>query len=262
MSSFTIFGFFALASGCRQQTLKPGTAIRTWHAHYTTTIQCVTPPYVPADLRIYSPINDILHPDNTIAFVVARVHVPHTGDILLDALHIVPCPSDPLSDSYNDAVPNFQFPMVYGLGIVSSPHETFPNGSTAFSVALSEYVRDASQQSTVQYVFSCHTVITAQNCVRCILNRTIAHWKNTPVPAVNSLILFYGICSQFTLNGMLGIEIEGITLNVGPPSQPTLTGGPPDESGSPSKKRRFQTHASPRHAASASSSSQQLYSPM
>ena len=34
---------------------------------------------------------------------------------------------------------------------------------------------------------------------------------------------------------MLGIEIEGITLNVGPP--PQAPGGSPDDDGSPSKKR-------------------------
>jgi hypothetical protein len=112
----------------------------------------MNPPYLPADLRIYSPVNDILHPDNTIAFVIARVHTPHNGDILLDALHIVPCPGDPSQNSYNETVPNFQFPMVYGLGIVSTSHETLPNGSTGFCVALTEYVRDVSQQSTVQYV--------------------------------------------------------------------------------------------------------------
>ena len=107
---------------------------------------------VPTDLHIYSPINDIFHPDNTIAFVVARIHVPHSSDILLDAICIVPCPGDPPLDSYDDMVPNLQFLMVYGLGIVSSPHETLPNGSTAFSVALTEYVHNANQQSNVQYV--------------------------------------------------------------------------------------------------------------
>jgi len=152
MSSFTILGFFALASGRRVQTVRPGTAIRTWHAHYTTTIQCSSPPHVPADLCIYSPINDVLHPDDTIAFVVAWVHIPPTGTILLDAIRIVPLPGDPSHDSYDDAVPNFQFPMVYGLGIVLSPPETLHNGSTAFSVALTEYVRDANQQSHLQYV--------------------------------------------------------------------------------------------------------------
>ena len=104
---------------------------------------------MPADLCIYSPINDILHPDNTIAFVVARVHVPQTRNILLDVICIVPFPGDPSHDSYDEAVPNFQFPMVYGLGIVLSPHETLQNGSTAFSVSLMEYVCDANQLSNV-----------------------------------------------------------------------------------------------------------------
>jgi hypothetical protein len=81
-----------------------------------------------------------------------RIHVPHSGDVLLDAIHIVPCPGDPSHESYDDTVPNFQFPMVYGLGIVSTPHETLPNGSTAFSVALTEYVRDTNQQSNIQFV--------------------------------------------------------------------------------------------------------------
>ena len=154
MSSFTILGFFALANGHHMQTQKPGTSAHTWHAHYATTIQCITPLYVPADLRIYSPINDVLHPDNTIAFVVARVHIPCTEDILLDAIHIVPCPGNPLDDSYNDSVPYFQFSMVYRLGVVSSPHESLPNRSMAFSVALTEYVHDANQQSTVQCIIS------------------------------------------------------------------------------------------------------------
>ena len=98
------------------------------------------------------PINDILHPDNTIAFTIARVHIPHSGDILMDAIHIIPCPRDPSQDSYDETVLNFQFPIIYRLGIVSSLPETLPNGSTAFCMTLTEYVHDASQQSTIQYV--------------------------------------------------------------------------------------------------------------
>jgi hypothetical protein len=136
------------------QTVKPGTTIRTWHAHYTTAIQCINPPYLPADLHTYSPINDVLHADNTIVFVVAQVHVPHTGNVLLDVLHIVPHPGDPSQDSYDDTVPNFQFPMVYGLGIVLTPHKTLPNSSTAFSVALTKYIHDMNQQSNVCMLMS------------------------------------------------------------------------------------------------------------
>ena len=104
------------------------------------------------DLHIYSPINNILHADNTIAFVIACVHVPHSGDTLMDALHIIPCPGDPSQDSYDETVRNFQFPMVCGLGIVLSSPETLTNGSTTFCVTVTEYVHDVSHQSTIQYV--------------------------------------------------------------------------------------------------------------
>ena len=262
MSLFTIVGFFALTSGRCLQTIRPGTTTQTWHAHYTTTVQCVSPPYVPADLHIYSPMNDILHADNTIAFVVVRVHVPHSGDILLDAIHIVPCPGDPSLDSYDDTVPDFQFPIVYGLGIVSSPHETLPNRSTGFSIALTEYVCNANQQSNVQYVIFALYSHATKSSRSCILNWTVPQWRNTPVPAINTVIHFYSICSQISSTGQLGIEIEGITLNVVPPTQPPVTGAPVEDDGSPLKKCCFQAHTSPHQPASAYFLSQQISSPM
>jgi len=82
------------------------------------------------------------------------------------------------------------------------------------------------------------------------------------VPAINTLIHFYGICAHVSSNGFLGIEIEGITMNIGPPASITGPGAPSDDGGSPSKKRRFQTHASPRTPALATSSSQPLFSAM
>jgi hypothetical protein len=72
--------------------------------------------------------------------------------------------------------------------------------------------------------------------VRCILNMTISRWRNTPVPAINTLIHFYGICAHVSSNGFLGIEIKGITMNIGPPAPITGPGAPSDDSGSPSKK--------------------------
>jgi hypothetical protein len=204
----------------------------------------------------------ILHPDNTIAFIVARVHVPHSGDILLDAIHIVPCPGDPSLDSYDDVVPNSQFPMVYGLGVVSTPHETLPNGSTAFTVTLTEYIRDTNQQSNVQYVDVALRNYVTNLSRRCILNRTVPCWRNTPVPTINTLIHFYGICARISLTSLLGVEIEGITLNVGPPIPPPVTSAPADDGGLPSKKHHFQAHASPRLPVSAGSSSQQMSFPM
>ena len=87
-------------------------------------------------------------------------------------------------------------------------------------------------------------------------------WKRTPAPAINTVIHFYGICTQISLNGLLAIEIEGITLNVGPPQLPLNISHPPDDSGSPQKKCHFQTFASLHQPTSASSPSQQFFSPM
>ena len=98
-------------------------------------------------------LQDILHLDNTITFNVTQVHVPRTGNDLLDVLHIiVPCPGDPSQDSYNDTVPNFQFPMVYGLGIVLTLHKALPNSSTAFLVVLTKYIHNMNQKSNILYV--------------------------------------------------------------------------------------------------------------
>jgi len=49
---------------------------------------------------------------------------------------------------------------------------------------------------------------------------------------------------------------------IGPPAPITGPGAPSDDGGSPSKKRQFQTHASPRTPALATSSSQPLFSAM
>ena len=190
MLSFTILGFFALASGRGLQTIKPGTTIWMWHAHYMTTIQCISPLLVLANLYIYSLINDTLHLNNTNAFIVAQVHVPPSIDILLDAIHIVPCPGDPSLNSYDDTVPDFQFPKVYGTCVVLTPHETMPNRSTAFSIALTKYVHDVNQQSNVQYVdVALHSHVTNLSH-RCILNWTVPHWRNTPIPTSNTVIHF------------------------------------------------------------------------
>jgi len=64
--------------------------------------------------------------------------------------HIVSCPIDISQESYNETMLNFQFPMVYGLGIVLTSHKALPNWSTPFCMALTEYVCDTSQQSTMQ----------------------------------------------------------------------------------------------------------------
>ena len=125
---------------------------RTWHAHYVTSIQCPNSAGLPADLRIYSPMNDILHVDNTVAFVHARAQITQNGTVLLDASHLVSCAGNPDDDDYENMIPDFPYPFVIALGNVSGRHSHMANGSRIFPMAVSEYVRDSVQLSNIAFV--------------------------------------------------------------------------------------------------------------
>src|SRR5580698_4361107 len=75
MSSFVVVGFFALHSGHRVRTpitRADGATTAIWHVHYAMALNCQQPPSLPAELRNYSPVNDVVLPDDTVAFVLAK----------------------------------------------------------------------------------------------------------------------------------------------------------------------------------------------
>lgn len=94
MSSFNAVGFFALADGKRIATTVPGATYAKHHVHYTTSLKTLENSYVAATLRVYSAAGDTPLPDNTIAFVVAKVFVPNGQPVELDALSFAPIPGD------------------------------------------------------------------------------------------------------------------------------------------------------------------------
>lgn len=135
--TFVVFGFFALADGHRRTVQKPispskklhsappSTQSSTWYNFYTTTLQYSDDTSAPsAEIRIYSPPGDSPHPDNTIAFIVAKAHIPHTGPVLLDATCMYPIPGNLLSADYEDHAPNMLYPYVYGIGTTIAKAET------------------------------------------------------------------------------------------------------------------------------------------
>ncbi|EDR08646.1 uncharacterized protein LACBIDRAFT_326833 [Laccaria bicolor S238N-H82] len=139
----TLYGFFALASGRRLAITKPGAKSRTWYCYYSTTIQTSTGNILPADLRIYSPINDVVHPDNTIAFVIAKAYIPPNDTTFLDVLHLAICPGDPSSESYEESLPDCPYPWIFGVGHVPSKSETLTDTNTKiFPVSHTEYLQN------------------------------------------------------------------------------------------------------------------------
>ena len=156
MSLLIFVGLFSLRDGHHVNTSftkHSGEQVMTTHAHYTTAVVCRTPPALPAELRVYSRSSDSCLPDNTVAIVVAKGYVPTgdiAGDLLLDALHIAPFPgnaSDP--QIYDRMLPDFHWPLLFGLGSVSGPITKLPNDQVSIPVLLGEFVRGSIKSSIV-----------------------------------------------------------------------------------------------------------------
>ncbi|KAJ7114991.1 hypothetical protein C8R44DRAFT_564848, partial [Mycena epipterygia] len=94
MLSFNVFGFFALAGGKQVATTPPGATYGIHHIHYMTSLKTLDDNYLSTSLRVYSASGDATLPDNTIAFVVAKVFAPTGRPIELDGLFMMPVSAD------------------------------------------------------------------------------------------------------------------------------------------------------------------------
>ncbi|KAI6169805.1 hypothetical protein EDD17DRAFT_1521521 [Pisolithus thermaeus] len=153
MSATIVFGFFALANGERVKTFRAGSSTATYHCVYETTIQCTSGVVFPAMLRVYSPFNDVVLSDNTVAFVSAKAAIPAnvSGEpVLLEGIYVVPVPGDANTEDYEHHIPDFPHPMIVALGSVSGQPKTLCDGtSKAFDITSNDYVRDSRMTSTV-----------------------------------------------------------------------------------------------------------------
>ena len=163
MSLFTLIGFLALTGGKRVVSTKLS---KVFYCFYTTTIQCSGSVDIPAEIHIYNPYNDIPYADDTIAFVIAKAFCPPNDTALLDAYHLVPVPGNPTEMEYElQHVPDCPYPFASGIGAVSGTEVLADGVTKAFSIVVSDYVRDSIKSSTVQYdcsinqLFVCHALI-------------------------------------------------------------------------------------------------------
>jgi hypothetical protein len=157
MSSFSIIGFFGLASGRHISLPRPSdSSLSTNYVVYTTSIQLNPTTAVPAEIRMWSPRNSIVHSDDSVAFIIAKAFVPAphaaSATVLLDPYFIHVFPGNPQDDSYKDSIPDLPFPYVYALGTVTGTHTVLPNQHISFPLQLTEYVRDENKTSVIQSV--------------------------------------------------------------------------------------------------------------
>jgi hypothetical protein len=157
MSSCSIVGFLELTHGRRVRTdvkKADGTSFGKYQVYYNSSVICSETVSLPAEIRKYSPASEVVLPENTVAFVVAKMNVP-TGkgptSVLLEAWHITPVPGDPASDGYDDLAPDFCRPLVFALGTVGTGHDGPADGVVSFPVAVSDYVQGGVKEMTVRY---------------------------------------------------------------------------------------------------------------
>ena len=162
MSSFYLFGNFAVAGGSRvftEKTIATGSTgdrtVRTPHILYDTTVTLTDSSTIQANLRVYSPPNDQPLPSQTVVFAVSKAFAPANGTILLDVLTLVPYPGNPDDDAYEDTIPDFPATLAMITGPVRAKHHVGNDGkSRAFFVEVSEYVRDTARISNIECVFN------------------------------------------------------------------------------------------------------------
>ncbi|KAI6029970.1 hypothetical protein EDC04DRAFT_2501128, partial [Pisolithus marmoratus] len=224
MSTALVFGFFGSANSKHVKTLKTGSSSITYHCLYETTIQCTSGVIFPAMLCIYSPFNDVALPDNTIAFISAKASIPSSvpdEPVLLEGMYVIPIPGDPTSDVYEHAVPNFPYPVVVGLGVISTQPQTLSDGtSKEFTIISTDYVQDMRMMLIVCCFFD-----SAHPC-----------WSKTPIPNHNSVIHYIGCFCDLALAGGLHVELESIALNMGAMDSKAL---PSTQAGPAMRRHKF-----------------------
>ncbi|KAJ7710940.1 hypothetical protein B0H17DRAFT_1124021 [Mycena rosella] len=196
MSSFNILGFFQLKGGRRVSTQKPESTFLIWHAHYNSNIWCTTAnSRVPAEIRLYTSSTTPLLPDGTVAFAMCAAQLSANHRFFLDVPTLIVMPGDPTSSTYDDHLPDENTAFTYGVGRISGGSQILDDGhsSRVVTVAVSDFVRGETRTSTIQ----------------------------TPVPATNSMVQFYGACRDITSDGVLRIKLECIVLNIGSTAQAT-----------------------------------------
>ncbi|KAI0668642.1 hypothetical protein C8Q78DRAFT_1081033 [Trametes maxima] len=165
----------------------------------------------PQSFVFIAPPNDTPLPDDTIIFLVAKLHLWPNDITLLDAIQLFPVPGDPSSEFYQDNIPDMPYPNIYAIGVVQGKHEVLANGkSRGFTLNVSDCVVDGSPR-----------------------------WINVPPPSPNSFIYVLGSCVSIRGDGALSISLLQLLFNLSPPQSAP---GPPE---TPTKRRKFNAFSSP-----------------
>ncbi|EKM52949.1 uncharacterized protein PHACADRAFT_210712 [Phanerochaete carnosa HHB-10118-sp] len=215
-----------LAGGRRAQ----GGQSTTYYCYYNTVLQPNgdSEAGVPAELRVYSPKDSVVLPDNSVVFAYARVYIPAQGPALLDAIQIYPFPGDPSDDDYDNNLPTIP-PFLFATGIIRSVRDvTTLDKNKYVLLEVSDRVRDGKKGFTFEAKFTGAT----------------PRWNRVPLPSLQSNAQIIGIlCNERRTDGTVTIEAESLTFNALPLATSADGAGPPPST-PPAKKRKYNAYLS------------------
>ncbi|EIW85870.1 hypothetical protein CONPUDRAFT_150645 [Coniophora puteana RWD-64-598 SS2] len=239
MSVAIVVGMLGLANGIRCS--ESNGSSQTFYCYYDSALHCSQTRSAPAQIRVYSPKRDQVLPNDTVAFVIAKAYFERGGTILLDTQpqQFFPIPGDPSDEHYLDHVPEFSHPMLFAVGRVcpTSSGDSVASPVRRFDLAVSEYVRNSTQHSTVE--LACDT--------------STLRWANTPTPSVNTGVGVLAVASGVTTAGVMRFDLLSLALNVSPSvavGGGTLNAGNGGDDAPSLKRKRFSAYASDERRAS------------
>ncbi|KAG2008069.1 hypothetical protein CC2G_013541 [Coprinopsis cinerea AmutBmut pab1-1] len=224
-------GIFALSNGRKL----PSNNSRISQAIYSTVFHCANGQRLHASVRMYTPPHTALYPNHTVIWLIAKFYVPpgqidQASPVLLESLLNFKFPGNPSDPSYDNHLPTVASPSVFLLGNVHGNTEHIASGCRIFSLAVADWVRDATQHTIIQCLF--------ENNQR---------WSRVPSPYPSSCVGVIGTVDSFQHGGLLHIRVVHLALNARP-QDPVINGNTNDSfpgDGSPPKRRKYDAILNP-----------------
>ena len=169
---------------------------------------------------------DVVHTHGTVAFLKSRAYIPSGGrTALLEGVRLAPVPGNPKEKTYQKTIPDVPYAMAYGVGVVKSNSTSVDaDCEKSFTVETSDLIRDESVSSIIRCVSTAFSSPTFRSwSYSCVMPANSPRWARVPVPVVDSLVFFDGICERVGDDGLLRITLDHFLFNLNVPSTRSLT---------------------------------------
>jgi hypothetical protein len=168
MSYCDVTGFFRIAGGLQialyqqhpyitgvssPETSTPSQDGLLRFTHYNSTISATSKPVAFADICAPDPINNDIVPTKAMVFLIGSVFL-QSGSCpsIIDATFMQIFPGDVNAPMYHNTVPRFPATYIDAIGTVSRRHTILQDGSRAFTITISQFVRDSIKRFKLTYV--------------------------------------------------------------------------------------------------------------